>query len=56
VRLRRLERGEIQAPGWFPNTGAPAESFELDAGEGFFYRNRSLSTLPWDEDKPYSLP
>ena len=41
---------------WFPNTGAPAESFRLDAGEGYLYRNQGSAALPWDEERPYSLP
>jgi hypothetical protein len=41
---------------WFPNTGAPAEEFRLEAGEGYLYRNRGLEPLDWDEARPYTLP
>lgn len=41
---------------WFPKTAAPAESFQLDAGEGYLYRNRGPAELPWAEDRPYLVP
>ena len=41
---------------WFPNTGAPAEDFRLEAGEGYLYRNREPQPLAWEETRPYTLP
>ncbi len=41
---------------WFPETGAPGENFELEAGEGFFYRHQGASDLDWNQTRPYELP